>query len=103
MRRYDVVFGEAAISDLIRIAAYIADASGLPAVAHRYVDCVEAACRALESAPQRGRRRDDLRSGLRVLSVGNRTVAAFTVDEEADRVRILRIFHGGQHYESVLA
>ena len=54
------------------------------------------------SVPHRGTRRDDLMPGLRIVPFRRRTAVAFTVDDGARTVRILRVFYGGQDYEAVL-
>jgi plasmid stabilization system protein ParE len=48
-------------------------------------------------------RRDDIRPGLRITNYRKRTVIAFAVDTDAERVEILGIFHGGQDYEAGLS
>ena len=58
-------------------------------------------CEALSLFPARGTARDDIRPGLRITSFRKRPVIAFTVDD-ADRVAILGIFHGGKDYEAAL-
>ncbi|WP_307270903.1 type II toxin-antitoxin system RelE/ParE family toxin [Labrys wisconsinensis] len=57
-------------------------------------------CARLETASERGHRRDDIRLGLRVVGFEKRVVVAFTVDDE--RVTILRIFRGGVDWERAL-
>jgi plasmid stabilization system protein ParE len=51
----------------------------------------------LESFPQRGTRRHDLRPGIRTLGFERRVTIAFQVLE--NEVVIARIFYGGQDYE----
>jgi len=58
-------------------------------------------CQDLETSPKRGRQRNDLMSGLRVYPLDRRTVAAFLVDEEQQKVCILNIFYGGRDYEAL--
>ena len=48
----------------------------------------------------RGASRGDIRPGLRVPSCRKRTVIAFHVDTE--RVSLMRLFSGGQDYETFL-
>jgi toxin ParE1/3/4 len=49
------------------------------------------------AASERGRRRDDIRPGLRIIGFERRVTVAFAVEEE--RVVILRIFYGGRDWE----
>ena len=55
---------------------------------------------ALESFPERGTRRDDIRPGLRVIGFERRATIVFQVLE--DEVIIVRVFYGGQDYEAAL-
>ncbi len=98
---YTVILSPKARDHLIELDAYIADASS-PAVAARYTDAVADFCYSLSTFSQRGNRRDDIRSGLRITNYRKRTVIAFAVDTEAQQVSILGIFHGGQDYEATL-
>lgn len=47
-----------------------------------------------------GRRRDDIRPGLRITTFRKRTVIAYA--EVYDELAILGIFHGGRDYETGL-
>jgi toxin ParE1/3/4 len=51
-------------------------------------------CLALADFPERGTRRDDLRTGLRTIGYRRRILLAFTVTE--DEVVILRVLYGGR-------
>lgn len=51
-------------------------------------------------ASERGRLRDGVRPGLRVIGFERRVTAAFTVGK--DRVTILRLFYGGRDWEREL-
>ena len=99
MKKYEVSFRPLAVSDLLRLYDYLAEASGA-AVAAAYVDRLEASCLALETFPERGTRRDDIRPGLRVIGFERRATIVFQVIE--DEVIIVRIFYGGQDYERAL-
>ena len=57
-------------------------------------------CRAAErilTAPHRGERHDDIRPGLRHVTI-ERAVYWFDVDEARRRVRVLAVFLGGQEH-----
>ena len=91
MRR-EVVFRPAAIADLKSLHDYIEQDS--PANAARYVEQILAYCMNLADFPERGTRRDDLKSGIRVIGFRRRVDIAFTVFD--DRVEIARILYGGR-------
>ena len=99
MKKYEISFRPLAEADLLRLYEYIVEASG-PAVAGGYVDRLEAACLALESFPERGTRRDDIRPGLRIIGFERRATIVFQVLES--EVLIVRIFYGGQDYQAAL-
>src|SRR6266404_5665374 len=99
MKKYEVSFRPLAEADLLRLYDYIAEASGT-AVAGGYIDRIEAACLALETLPERGTGRDDIRPGLRIIGFERRATIVFQVTE--DEVIIVRVFYGGQDYEAAL-
>lgn len=99
---YTVVFSPKARVQLIELDAYI-DAAVSPEISARYTDAVADYCFSLATFPQRGVRRDDIRTGLRITNYRKRIVIAFAVDSGAEHVSILGIFHGGQDYETALA
>lgn len=99
---YRVLENTEALSDYIAIAQHIEGWTGDRALADRTVDAIRTYIRGLCSMPHRGTRRDDLRPGLRVVPFRKRTVVAFEIDESARIVRVLRVFYGGQDYESVI-
>jgi len=99
MKKYEISFRPLAEADLLRLYEYIVEASG-PAVAGGYIDRLEAACLALESFPERGTRRDDIRPGLRIIGFERRATIVFQVLES--EVLIVRIFYGGQDYQAAL-
>jgi hypothetical protein len=61
---------------------------------------VEAFCGRLSVGSERGHRRDDVRSGLRILGFEQRLTIAFTVDDET--VTVLRVFTAGKNWETSL-
>ena len=98
---YTVCFSPEAEDQLDSIEQYIADA-GSPATAARYVDAIVTYCASLATFPQRGRRRDDLMPGLRIINYRSRVVIAFLVDSNAELISIIGIFYSGQDYETRL-
>lgn len=71
-----------------------------PQVAMGYLDRVEAFCGRLSVGSERGHRRDDVRSGLRILGFERRLTIALTVDDET--VTVLRVFTAGKNWETSL-
>jgi toxin ParE1/3/4 len=99
MKKYEVTFRPHAETDLFALYSYIAKEAGL-AVAGAYIDRIEVACLSLATFPNRGRRRDDIRQGLRTMGFERRATIVFQVREA--EVVIVRIFYGGQDYERIL-
>ena len=99
MRKHKVFFRPRAEADLSGLYDWIAEDSG-EEVAAGYIDRIEAACLALETFPQRGTRRDDIRQGLRTIGFERRATIAFRVMD--DEVVIIRIFYGGRDFERAL-
>ena len=93
--RHKIVFRPAAENDLNSLYNYIAERAGR-AIAGRYIGRIEAACMRLADFPERGTKRNELLEGLRIIGFERRAAIAFIV--EADTVRILRIFYGGQAF-----
>lgn len=91
----------AAEADLTRLYRYIAHQSGSHERAIGYIRRIRAACEKLKTFPEIGRLRDDLRSGVRVLSFERRVVIAYMVLPSGD-VEIGRVFYGGRDYESLI-
>jgi len=102
MKTYKVSLKPDAIADLQTIYEYIALEKGMPEVAWAYIQRLEKSCNKLENAPLRGQKRDDLRKNLRIVPIDKNAVAAFEVDEDAQLVTILNIFHGGQDYDAIM-
>jgi plasmid stabilization system protein ParE len=99
VRQREVRFAPEAIADLERMAARIADAAGIE-VALAYVTRIEAFCRGLDLASERGTRRDDIRPGLRILGFERRVTIALVVEER--RVVVLRVLAAGMDWEASL-
>jgi len=88
-----VVFTRRAVGQLARLHRYIADRAS-EAVADGYVGRLVAYCERFDMFPERGMKRDDILSGLRLVGFERRATVAFTV--EAERVVIEGVFYGGQ-------
>jgi toxin ParE1/3/4 len=93
VKRYRVVFSELAARQLDELYEFIA-AQAHPDVAMGYIERIESFCRGLETFPERGTARPELRPGLRTLGFERRATVAFAVTD--DRVVILQILYGGQ-------
>ncbi len=96
MKERTVEFSPEAFQDLISIYDWIAKRAG-PVIGLGYIERIEAFCRGMLVASERGHRRDDIRPGLRIVGFEKRVTVAFTVTEE--RTVILRLFYGGQDWE----
>ncbi|MEI6460100.1 MAG: type II toxin-antitoxin system RelE/ParE family toxin [Pseudomonadota bacterium] len=99
MTTYTVVFAPEAEEQLAALYRYIADHAS-PDVALHYTNAIVAHCEGLNHVPLRGRRREDIRAGLRITHYKGRAIIAFAVD--AAQVSILGVFYGGQDYETFL-
>lgn len=95
MKKFEVRFRPLAEEDLFALYHYIAQQAGRT-VAGSYIERIEAACMALETFPERGIRRDDIRPGLRTMGFERRATIVFRVLEK--EVVIVRIFYGRQDY-----
>lgn len=94
------MLGPEAIEDLRRLYDWIADRTN-EHVAKSYVDRIKAFCMGFDLASERGRKRDDIRTGLRIAGFERRATIAFTVG--GSQITILRIFYGGQDWEEELS
>ncbi len=99
MKKFTISFRPLAEADLFGLYRYIAAEAGHD-VAGAYIDRIEAACLALETFPERGMRRDDIRPGLRTMGFERRATIVFQVRKA--HVVIVRIFYGGQDYERAM-
>jgi toxin ParE1/3/4 len=90
-----VIFAPEARHDLVALTDWIAERAG-PDIALAYAARLEAYCLGFEFAGERGRRRDDLRPGLRVTGFERRVTVVFSATET--EVTILRLFYGGQNW-----
>ncbi|WP_343713490.1 type II toxin-antitoxin system RelE/ParE family toxin [Inquilinus sp.] len=99
MKRFRVSFSTRSVEQLEALNLYIAEEAGRDRADH-YVDAITDYCENLETFPHRGRRRDDIQSGLRLLGFRRRVTIAFTIEDEI--VTILGVFYGGQDIEAAL-
>jgi plasmid stabilization system protein ParE len=97
---HSVIYAPEAEEQLVALYFHLADAAS-PEIATRYTDAIATQCESLQTFPLRGRRRDDIRPGLRVFGFRRRVSIAFEVTD--DVVTILGIFYGGQNFELTLS
>lgn len=97
--KYRVLFSPEAQADLLELYDYIAGRGGEDR-ALGYIERIEEWINRLESFPDRGTRRDDIRPGLRVAGFERRISIAFQVGAES--VTILRILYAGRNLEKTL-
>ena len=100
MKQRAVVYAPEALQDLIDLYDRIAGCAA-PAVAAGCLGRIGAFCANLPFASERGRRRDDIRPGLRIIGFERRVTIAFSVEERS--VTILRLFYGGVDWEAKLS
>jgi toxin ParE1/3/4 len=96
---YTIVITPEAQAQLLDLYRYIANPAS-PEIAARYTDRIVTYCESLRTVPHRGRKRDDIRPGLRITNYRRQTVIAFKVD--GDQVAILGVFYGGRDYGTLL-
>src|SRR5258708_35388102 len=72
-----------------------------PARAFNYIERIQQRCDLLRDFPEQGRARPDLRTGLRVVPYGRSVVIGYQL--AGDTIEILRIFYGGQEYETIMS
>lgn len=90
---YKVVFSAACEKDLLELNAYIAGERSA-AVADRFVDSIISYCEGLARFPMRGKERDDLCSGLRVVGFKRKASISFLVD--GNQVVVVGVFYRGR-------
>lgn len=99
MKPRKVVISSRARTDIRAMYEWIEfEAGSVPALA--YIERVEEFIRSLSRAPERGRMRDDLRKGLRILGFERNLTIAIVV--EPSKVRVLRVFRRGRNWEAAL-
>lgn len=99
MESYRVIFSPEAEAQLVALYRRISGKTA-SAIADRFTGAIVDYCEKLETFPERGTRRDDLRPGLRTIGFRRRLTIAFTI--EAGAVTIIGIFYGGQDFEAAL-
>lgn len=98
---YNVRESVRAQRDYDRIDDFLFDTTGDASVSARIVLELAGFVGSLGRLPHQGTRRDDILSCLRLLPFGKATIA-FTVDEAAKTVLVLRLFYGGEDIPAAL-
>ena len=97
MVRRRLVYRLEALDQITTLGEHIAERSS-PAVAGRYLLSIFDYCEGLIAFPLRGRARDDLRPGLRVLGFDRTSEIVFAVSD--DEIEILGFYYGGQDWQA---
>ncbi len=97
MKHRDVIFAPEAHSDLFALYEWISTKAD-PDTALNYIEKLEVFCNGFDLASQRGTVRHDIRPGLRIVGFRKRLTIAFITSDTS--VTILRIFYGGQNWET---
>jgi toxin ParE1/3/4 len=95
---HEVHFAPEALADLLKLYNDIAKDSGFER-ARDFTNRITAQCLSLATFPERGRRRDDLRPGLRTTTFRRRVTIAFHIT--AARVVIDRVLYGGRDLKAL--
>ncbi|WP_217568679.1 type II toxin-antitoxin system RelE/ParE family toxin [Mesorhizobium sp. GbtcB19] len=100
IHRLEVEYRQSARDDLANIFKHIAEASGNPQVALKFVLRIEDRCQSIGNAPRGGRLRDDIAPGLRTVPFEHSAVIAYV--SEGDAVYVVNIFYGGRDFEALM-
>jgi toxin ParE1/3/4 len=84
--------------DIKDIFDWIVANSGNPPIAEKYAERIYDACEGLGNFPLKGRARDDLQTGVRILPFERTAVITYRVLR--DEVEVLNIFYGGRDWEA---
>ena len=96
---HKLIYRPQAEEDLEAIYRFIAQDS--PTRAFDFIERIQQRCELLCDSPEQGRARPDLRPNLRVIPYGRSVVIAYQVT--GDTIEVLRIFYGGQDYETIMS
>jgi toxin ParE1/3/4 len=96
---HKLIYRPRAQEDLEAIYRLIAQDS--PARAFDFIERIQRRCDLLRDSPEQGRARPDLIPSLRVIPYGRSVVIAYHF--AGDTIEVLRIFYGGQDYETIMS
>lgn len=100
MKRLPVRLRASAIQDLKDIYGWIASESGYPQIAEKFVNRIFDRCESLGEFPMKGRARDDLQPGVRILPFDRSAIIAYRI--LVDTIEVIDIFYGGRDHEALL-
>lgn len=101
MKRLTVRIRAAARDDLREIYEWIVARAGRPQHAGRLIDRILDCCGGLAEFPMKGRARDDLLPGLRLLPFEKTVTIAYRID--GNHVDVTNIYYRGRDFEADLA
>ncbi len=101
MKRIPVKLRPAAVEDLIQIADFISDKSGMPGIALGFVRRIRQRCQSVGDAPNGGAPRPDLGEGIRLVPFEKSAVILYRVVDGT--VEITNVFYGGRDYAALLS
>jgi len=97
-----VRYSAAAQRHLLSLATYVADERGED-ISEGLINRIKKFCDGLAVFPRRGRARDDVAPGLRVIGFEGNGTIAYRVDDNSDDVEIIGIFYGAWDWERQLS
>ena len=100
MKRRRIIIAPEARADLVDIEEWLLNTASAR-TAEAFIARILAFCQSLETASERGHRRDDIRTNIRIVGFERRMTIAFSVHD--DRVNILRVFRAGRDWEAELS
>ena len=101
MRRLTVRLRAQAHQDIKDIFEWIVSETNYPSVAENLVNRIYARCETLGEFPLKGRARNDLQEGLRIMTFERRAAIAYRV--LLDEVEVTNIFYGGRDWEVIIS
>ena len=101
MKRLTVRLRAQAHQDIKDIFDWIVSESDHPPVAENLVNRIYTRCESLGEFPLKGRARDDLQQGVRILAFERKAVIVYRV--LADEVEVTNIFYGGRDWEAIIS
>lgn len=101
-QRYQVIFDEAAHSDLVQIQSYLSEARS-EAFAEDFMDRVVSFCETLRTIPHRGTQLAVDGVSLRTVTWHRSVIIAFQVHDHTRQVFVLAIFYRGRDVRAALS
>ena len=101
MTRMTVRLRAQAHQDVKDIFDWIVSESDYPSIAENLVNRIYSHCETIGEFPLKGRARNDLQQGLRILAFERKAIIAYRV--LADEVEVTNIFYGGRDWEAIIS